>query len=29
MTHHDLGLVLVSPYIARQRTYAFVMDEHG
>ena len=29
MTRHDLGLVRVSPYIARQRTYAFVMDENG
>jgi serine/threonine protein kinase len=29
MTRHDMGLVRMSPYIARQRTYAFVMDEHG
>ncbi len=29
MTRADLGLVRVSPYVARQRTYAFVMDEHG
>src|SRR5690606_42043251 len=29
MTRHDIGLVRVSPYIARQRTSAFVMDENG
>ena len=29
LTRNDIGLVRVSPYIARQRTYAFVMDEHG
>ena len=28
-TRHDVGLLRVSPYIARQRTYAFVMDENG
>jgi serine/threonine protein kinase len=28
-TRHDVGLLRVSPYIARQRTYAFVMDENS
>jgi serine/threonine protein kinase len=28
-TSHDMGLMRVSPYIQRTRTYAFVMDERG
>ena len=28
-TNHDAGLVRVSPYITRARSYAFVMDENG